>query len=159
MTLAISKQELADFLVFAKRNTYAAEENRHGVKPALPSSHQHEIRDGALFYLDIYFGSTYFTGHETVYYKTTPIWGMSYAGGVSEDLPDEEVKPLFDFLRQALRQVEHKVPFRGPETFQKGDYRYSNRVLGNLSRFSGTETIFYQEQSIYHLHYSGGLIR
>jgi hypothetical protein len=51
------------------------------------------------------------------------------------------------------------VPFRGPETFQQGDYRYSNRVLGNLSRFSGTETIFSEEHSIYQLHYSGGMIR
>jgi hypothetical protein len=159
MTLAISQQELAEFLVFAKQNSYAAEQNRHQVKPALPGSNQHEVRDGALFYLDIYFGSTYFTGHETVYHKTTPIWGMSYAGGVSEDLPDGEVSPLFDFLRQALRHVEHKVPFRGPETFQQGDYRYSNRVLGNLSRFSGTETIFSEEHSIYQLHYSGGMIR
>jgi len=159
MTLAISQQELAEFLVFAKRNTYASEQNRHQVKPALPGSHQYEVRDGALFYLDIYFGNAYFTGHETVYLKTTPIWGMSYAGGVSKDFPDEKVKPLFDFLRQALRKVDHKMPFRGPETFQQGDYRYSNRVLGNLSRFSGTETIFSEELSIYHLHYSGGMIR
>lgn len=159
MNLAISQEKLIDFLVYAKRNTYAAEENRHRVKPALPSSRQHEIRDGALFYLDIYFGGAYFTGHETVYHKTTPIWGMSYAGGVPADISDGEIEQIFLFLRQALRGVDHDMPYRGPVSFERGVYRYTNRVLGNLRRFTGTETIFYKGESRYHLHYSGGMIR
>lgn len=159
MTLNIPEEDFVDFLVYAKRNAYAAEEVKHRVHPALPGSRQYEIRDGAFFYLDIYFGITYFTGQETVYHKSKPIWGMSYAGGVSDDFPDAEAGRIFNFLKESLRAVSMGLPYRGPASFENDIYRYTNNVVGKVRRFSGTETIFCEGHSVYQLHYSGGFLR
>jgi len=56
----------------------------------------------------------YFTGQEIVYYSGVPIWGMSYAGGVSQGILDKEMKNVYAFLGQALREIPIEAPFRGP---------------------------------------------
>lgn len=57
---------LADFLVEAKRSTYAAEGDASAVPSLLSGSRQLEYARGARLYRDIYFGSAYFVGQETV---------------------------------------------------------------------------------------------
>ena len=146
-------------MLAAKRHTYASQEDDAAVKPLVRGSRQLEFRQGALFYRDIYFGGQYFVGQETVYFKSSPIWGMSYAGGVIQGIDVDEAVGVFSLLKTALQKATAEAPFRGPESFQSGALLYTNRSLGNIERFSGTESINYEDRPIYHLHYSGGFLK
>ena len=155
--LPIPQKDFVSFLIKAKKSTYAATENSKRVDPLLDGSVQYEFRQGSLLYRDVYFGMAYFTGQEIVYYSGVPIWGMSYAGGVSQGILDKEMKNVYAFLGQALREIPIEAPFRGPKNFEENGYTYSNHILGNIERFSGTETILQQGLRVYQLHYSGGI--
>ena len=78
------------------------------------------------------------------------IIGMLAAG----DTPE-----IYAFLRDALKAVSIKAPFRGPEEYEQGSLDYSNRILGNVARFSGVEMINREGKPIYQLHYSGGILK
>jgi hypothetical protein len=41
---------------------------------------------------------------------------MNYCGGVIPDIPSEEI---YVFLKEALRQVDEIIPFRGPKCFEE----------------------------------------
>ena len=154
-----TQDQLTAFLCKAKISTYASLDNQAPVKLFLPGSHQLEYRQGSFFYRDIYFGGDFFVGFETVYYQSQPLWGMSYAGGIDEDIDPEQTPEIYDFLKAALRTVPSDAPYRGPGTFSRGDLRYYNRYLGNPNRFTGVETISREGTHIFKLHYSGGLIK
>lgn len=163
MSLAISPLTLATFLVTAKRHTYAAGDTAV-VTALLPDARQLEYREQALLYRDIYMGSAYFVGQETVYYALadetpTAIWAMAYAGGwMPFSAHPPEVGQVYGFLRAALQQVSIARPFRGPRTWSDGAYRYTDEGHGDLDRFFGHETITYADNPVYQLHYSGGLV-
>jgi Domain of unknown function (DUF5680) len=115
MALSISPTQFMAFLVNAKRQTNTAQGDDATVTPLLPGSHQLEYQQGVLCYRDIYFGSAYFVGQETVYEGPTPVWAMGYAGGV---MPSSgalrEMGQVYEFLRAALRHVTSERPNRGP---------------------------------------------
>ena len=159
MVIPIPEEQFAKFLCDAKRSTYAAKDEKAKVTPSLAGSHQLEFRSGALLYRDIYFGGDFFVGQETVYFKNDPLWGMSYAGGINEGVKPNETHSIYEFLTAALRQVPQTAPYRGPTSYNLGDFSYNNRILGNVNRFSGVETISFEGTSIYQLHYSGGVLR
>jgi hypothetical protein len=159
MVLPIPDQNFSEFLVAAKIATYAAQEDSTRVTPRLKGSNQLEFRKGALFYRDIYFGGDFFVGQETVYFQTNPIWAMSYAGGINTGEDLAKTPGVYQFLQAALRAVPYQAPFRGPEMFTNDQFEYSNRILGNIHRFSGVEVIMFDNRPIYQLHYSGGLLR
>ena len=147
--LPVPEQEFIAFLIKAKQSTYAAAESSQRVEPKLAGSIQYEYRQGALLYRDIYFGMAYFVGQETVYFLSDPIWGMSYAGGVSQELSEDETKEIYAFLGEALRDIPPERPFRGPINYEHRDRKYTNRSLGDFKRFSGTETISLKGLSVY----------
>lgn len=159
MSLTIPVKKFTRFLCDAKRSTYAAQDKRARVDPVLRGSYQLEFLEGALYYRDIYFGGDYFTGLETVYFKETPVWGMSYAGGLNEGLQADETPGIYTFLTEALREVPLDAPFRGPAIYNQANFQYTNRIIGALSRFSGVETINFRDLPVYQLHYSGGLLK
>lgn len=159
MVIPIPEEQFAKFLCDAKRATYAAKDDRTRVVPSLAGSHQLEFRRGALWYRDIYFGGDYFVGQETVYFKNDPLWGMSYAGGITEGVKPDETQGIYEFLAAALRQVPLSAPYRGPTSYSLENFSYANRILGDVVRFSGVETISFKSTSIYQLHYSGGILR
>jgi hypothetical protein len=159
MILPVPEAKFNQFLCKAKRATYAAVDNSAEVKPVLKGSHQLEFRQGGLLYRDVYYGGDFFAGLETVYFQDNPVWSMSYAGGVIEGIDPNDTPGIYDFLQAALREVPDNAPYRGPETFKEDDFLYTNRILGNLSRFSGVEMIIFSENPIYQLHYSGGILK
>ncbi|MCJ7702777.1 MAG: DUF5680 domain-containing protein [Anaerolineales bacterium] len=159
MAFPVPVNQFAQFLCDAKRATYASQEEDAKVKPIFSGSHQLEFRQGALLYRDLYYGGDFFAGLETVTFKEKPIWAMSYAGGINESLEPGQHPGIYDFLGAALREVPASAPFRGPETFEAGDFRYTNRILGEVHRFSGVETIYAQDHPVYQLHYNGGMIK
>lgn len=151
---------LADFLVAAKRSTYASQNDEASIRPVLNGSKQLEYRRGDYFYRDIYFGFGFFAGQETVEYANSPIWSMVYSGGVS--LPDTDHKliaKIYAFLRQALRQVDTASIYRGPNRYASENFLYENEAAGALDYFHGKEQILMDGQKVYELRYNGGLIR
>lgn len=153
----MTNEQLSQFLVAAKRATYAAQGDDASVTPLLPASRQLEFRLGNVLYRDIYFGFAYFVGQETVYADDTPIWAMSYAGGMVDASSDANV--AYKFLQYALRQVDAASPYRGPGLIRGDDFQYTAQTTGSLQNFSGIERISKARAIVYELRYHGGMIR
>lgn len=153
--------DLPAFLVEAKRRTYAGlDDDATIAAPALPGSKQLEYGAGALRYRDLYFGMVFFTGIETVSRADRVIWSMSYSGGMLPEVKGRELMlGIYAFLRQALLSIEESRPYRGPPAFADGGFTYANTVSGELTRFSGSETIHADGRLVFALHYGGGAIR
>lgn len=159
MNLPISHESFIAFLINAKRHTYAAQGDDATITPLLPNSRQLEYQSGELLYRDIYFGLSRFAGQEIVYQGETPVWSMAYSGGlVPSTTITIEAKQIYAFLRASLSLVEAENPYRGPKIFQEGLFGYKNEDQGNIESFWGAETITYNGQQVYQLHYSGGAL-
>jgi len=149
----VNLQELARFIVSAKKNTYAGKgEGRRGTD----NSKNLQYEDGDYVYGDRYFGSARFGGEEVVWLKGEPVWLMNYYGGVENKAADSE--KVFVFLRKALLQVSPEKPFRGPPFFRDGDFEYTNSSIGDVARFKGTERVTLRGEIIHTLEYTGGIL-
>ncbi|MCL4350539.1 MAG: DUF5680 domain-containing protein [Candidatus Thermoplasmatota archaeon] len=146
---------LEEFIARAKKGTYASDD---GVQknPRLEGSKELTYRAGIYFYRDIYFGSRFFNGIETVYINGKPTWGMTYSGGITD--PDMDEGKVYDFLKKCLYLVDEEAPFRGPKSFSDNDFYYTNQFQGEIDHFMGYETIEIDETTVYELHYSGGTL-
>lgn len=147
-------EKLSKFLVKAKVNTYASD-----TKATILEDGSKELvfREVKLFYRDRYFGENPFIGQEIVFHEDKYIWGMNYYGHAVFS-KDFSLRDLYAFLREALKRVDEKNPFRGPEKYHGHVFRYVNKVKGNVNQFNGTERIFYKEIEVYRLVYQGGFI-
>ncbi|MBB1091373.1 hypothetical protein HUU61_08715 [Rhodopseudomonas palustris] len=152
---------LTDFLVEAKRRTYAGlDDDATIATPALRGSKQLEHRASPFAYRDIYFGMGFFVGQETLSVDDQVVWSMAYSGGAQDDITDvATLRAIYAFLRRALAAVDPALPFRGPQFIRDGGLAYENSAVGTLSRFHGLETISCNDRKVYALHYSGGLLR
>lgn len=158
--MSFNHELLTKFLVEAKRNTYASQSDDASVQPILNGSKQLEYRNGDYFYRDIYFGSAFFVGQETVEFENRSIWSMVYSGGVIIPNADwDSIGPIYGFLRQALRLVDAKSIYRGPAHFKSGNYIFKNEYEGTLDCFHGKEIILMDGQKVYELRYNGGVVR
>lgn len=149
---SVDIQKLTEFLLLAKKNTYAAADNQ--TKSSRTNSHDfcYEDNNGCKYY-DTYLGGECFAGEEAVWLHEQPVWGMNYVGRViGENFSS-------DFLKEALMEVPEEKPFRGPEIYTKGDYHYHCKVDGGFVWFQGYEEIFYRDEKIYECHFHGGIIR
>jgi len=160
MTGVFPREALANFLLQAKRHTYASQGDAATVAPLLSGTKQLEYRDGLFFYRDIYVGMAYFVGQEIVSYQDHPVWSMSYAGGVAPAIKDRAtIGAIYAFLRLTLRQGTVAQPYRGPAVVREGSYVYTNQSEGTPETFWGHEWITDHTQLVYALHYSGGVLR
>lgn len=153
-------KELYDFLIEAKKQTYA-NENVEKVNSSRKGSHDYHYQNDDMIYHDTYFGGTKFMGEEVVYFnEETPIWGMNYYGITLDESLSEEA--MDKALRPALMMVgEDKdvIPVRGPRNFQNGEYKYNFSVSGDLDCFEGVETIHKGKTKVYELKCHGGKIK
>lgn len=154
------KKELYDFLIEAKKQTYA-NENVKKVTPSRKGSHDYHYENNGMIYHDTYFGGTKFMGEEVVYLsEDTPIWGMNYYGvTIDESLSEEAMDKA---LRPALMMVGEDInviPVRGPRNYQNGEYEYNFSVTGDLDNFEGCETIHKGKTKVYELKCQGGIIK
>lgn len=157
MDEAWSDDALRAFLVEAKRGTYAAGGDAGRVPSLLAGAHQLEYRSGSWLYRDLYYGSARFAGQETVSVGDAPVWSMVYAGGVPTGAgvsPSE----VYAFLRLALQRVSAERPYRGPEGWEMGAWRYACAVSGDLWAFEGRERIARDGREVYALVFAGGAI-
>lgn len=154
----MNSEELVRFISEAKIACYASERSDRWSKPALEGSKQLEYSSGPYLYVDIYFGSIRFSGIETVYRESDPVWSMVYSGGIIEDIYIEKAGEIYRFLKSALRRVEAENPFRGPAWFSEDPFVYENEMSGAINAFTGLESISKGGNAIYSLSCSGGFI-
>lgn len=153
-----------DFLIRAKKSTYA-NSTIEKVKPSRigSSDYQYEeiVNNKKYTYHDTYFGGIKFMGEEVVYCDSNkPVWGMNYYGVTIDDTLGEEAIDMA--LRPALMKVgEDKdvIPVRGSSKFINNGYTYTFKVTGTIENFDGIEQIYKEDNLIYELHCSGGIIK
>ena len=151
--------ELYNFLIEAKKQTYANENVKKQESTRL-GSHDYEYSSNGMIYHDTYFGGTNFMGEEVVYEDSdTPIWGMNYYGVTLDDNLNEEA--IDKALRPALMLVgsDDTIPVRGPKKYTNGEYKYIFNVSGDLEYFEGEEVIYKSDKKIYVLKCHGGTIK
>ncbi len=153
-----------DFLIKAKKSTYA-NSTIEKVKPSRigSSDYQYEeiVNNKKYTYHDTYFGGIKFMGEEVVYCDSNkPVWGMNYYGVTIDDTLGEEAMDMA--LRPAIMKVgENKdvIPVRGSSKFINNGYTYTFKVTGTIENFDGIEQIYKEDNLIYELHCSGGIIK
>ncbi|MCI5773760.1 MAG: DUF5680 domain-containing protein [Erysipelotrichaceae bacterium] len=146
----VEKDELQEFIIKAKRQTYVKKMNK--IASTRPCSHDYCYTEGNYKYFDSFFGSSSFSGQETVYKGDSVCWSLNYYGKVLKDQFNG------DFLKEALLLVNEKEPYRGPSLYQKGDFTYTTEVIGDMNSFNGKEKIYYKDMMIYEGFYHGGRI-
>jgi len=111
-----------------------------------------------LMYRDSFVGSDRSWGTEIVYLDQKPIWNMVYGGGMvdgKESLSSE----TYNFLKRALRaDVEGFQSFRGPYSFEDGEWSYTYEQTGDTDSFHGNEQIFFNGELVHYYRTIGGRI-
>ena len=143
--------ELIDFRLEANVNTYAAFKNE--VDPTRPGSHDFRYEKGNFMYHDTYVGGEEFAGEEAVWKDGDTVYAMNYLGRVLGDGFSG------NFLKEALRAADKKMPYRGPEVYQSGEYTYRCKVTGDFTWFQGCEEIYLEDTKVYECVFHGGLVR
>jgi len=142
------KQNIIDFLIRAKKATYAS--NGNEMVSSRPNSHDLQYVEGSLKYIDTYLGGDKFAGEEALWENDVPFWAMNYVGRVIGDGFSG------DFLKEALSLVPEENPFRGPAEYSSVDFTYKCEVNGDFNWFTGYEEIFLSGNKIYELFFHGG---
>lgn len=155
-------QSIIDFLIKAKRNTYANGKALKTNSSRLGSKdyHYEEVVDKqSMCYHDTYFGGERFIGEEVVYVENKPIWAMNYNGYPLVKNLSEEI--IDNILRPALTEVgvdKNVLPIRGPSKYKISEYTYTFENTGTIENFTGLERIYKNDALVYELHCSGGII-
>lgn len=144
-------EELIRFRLEANVNTYAAFMNE--VPSTRLDSHDFRYENGSYTYHDSYVGSERFAGEEAVWKNGKALYAMNYLGRVLA----KEFSG--NFLKDALRHADRRMPCRGPEHYEDGEYLYKCSVTGDFSWFQGYEEIFWHDKKTYECCFHGGLMR
>jgi Domain of unknown function (DUF5680) len=147
---------LNDFIVMAKRATYAA-----AAAKSLPyrlGTSDLQFRDGPWSYHDSYVGKADFLGQEIVYRDRRPVWSMAYYGYLLD--PEHiDAGQAGRTVQSALTSLYAEGRFLGGFVADVGEYRYVDTNAGDVERFSGEEWIERGGRRVYELRYFGGLVK
>lgn len=149
--------KLSEFIVQAKQATYAST----GVEGDILGEGGSKIlafSDGEWRYQDQYFGFNPFSGEEVVWQNGQAVWSLNYYGRVLAGAPVSALD-VYAFLKLALQRVDVLRPFRGPEEFADGIWRYVDESRGSVEAFTGIETIYRSGIEVYELSYHGGIVK
>jgi hypothetical protein len=153
-------EQLNKFLGAASKATYAGDGAE--IAPWRKGFHELEHTSGDWYYRDSYTGHFQSWGQETVWHKAKPAWTSLYGGGmVKKYHGDQEfADQTFNFLKTALSAGEKSESFqpRGPENLEEGDWKYSCKIDGDISKFQGSEIIFYKGEKVFAHDFIGGLV-
>ena len=142
---------LVEFRLEANRNTYAACMNE--TDSTRLNSHDFTYSNGPYTYHDTYVGGEQFAGEEAIWYEGKSQYAMNYIGRVlSQNFSG-------DFLKEALRKADKKMPFRGPEYYQSGQYIYKCSVVGDFTWFQGYEEIYCDNEKVFECYFHGGIMK
>lgn len=157
-TIILNKElvKLGIFLATAKKSTYASQGEANEIILADGGKEFSDVANG-FTYRDRYYGFNPLSGQEIVFKNKVAIWSMNYYGKIIDS--SSSPKEVYAFLKEALRQVEKELPYRGPARFNKDKFEYRNESKGGLENFIGEEIIRYNGKEVYTLYYHGGLIK
>lgn len=144
-------QEIIEFRLEANRNTYAAFMNE--TDSTRPDSHDFRYEKDKFVYHDTYVGGEQFAGEEAVWKNGKAVYAMNYMGRVLDE------RFSGNFLKEALRNADYKMPYRGPEYYQAGEYTYKCKVSGDFNWFQGQEEIYWMDEIVYECYFHGGLLK
>jgi hypothetical protein len=154
-------EELRESIVRARRNCYAG-----GIEEIIDFGFRKaEYQEGKLRYRDIWIGRERFHGWEVVFEDDRPVWSMVYSGGRSwhRPFPGPRLEEIYAFLREALLEkssvarLGSRVGYR--ETgYQNGPWTYMDNGRDLEYTFDGVESISWNGEEVYFLHYCGGPI-
>jgi len=151
----VNKKQLCEFLVKAKKATYAAGKKAKKIVEDDKSTTL-IFKEGNWKYQDNYFGGEPFGGREVVFFKNEPVYFMGYYGLVDDFVAGFEM--VYKILRKALLLIPKNKPFRGPGKYAEGDLIYINKYTGKIDNFFGEEIITMNGKKIYKAKYMGGFI-
>ena len=143
--------QLIAFRLEANRNTYAAFINE--AASTRLDSHDYTYSSGDYTYYDTYVGGEQFAGQEVIWYHGKARYAMNYLGRVLGQ------QFSGNFLKEALRQADTAMPYRGPKFYQSGQYLYRCSVVGDFTWFQGFEEIYCGEKKQYECYFHGGLMK
>lgn len=144
-------QKLIAFRLEANVNTYAAYMNE--TASTRLDSHDFSYSNGPYTYHDTYVGGEQFGGEEAVWLDGKAQYAMNYFGRVLGQ------QFSGDFLKEALRNANYEMPYRGPEYYQSGEYTYKCSVAGGICWFQGYEEIYWNTEKVYECYFHGGLLK
>jgi len=151
----VNKQKLAEFLVKAKKATYASGDDKRSVKEK-DFSTTLVFEDGKYKYHDNYFGGEPFGGREVVFFENKPIYMMVYYGFVEKEV--KNIQEIYKFLQNSLKLVSKDSPFRWPKNYKEGDLTYENNFSWEMSNFKWTEKIYLNWKKLYEASYMWGFV-
>jgi len=151
----VSSKNLCQFLVKAKKTTYASGDTSQEIKEK-DGSTSLIYKQGDWKYHDNYFGGEPFGGREVVFYKQKAVYMMVYYGWVVKKVSNP--KKIYTFLQKALSKIPEDKPYRGPKELKEGKLRYKNEFQGKVTNFSGKEIIYQNGKKVYQAKYAGGLV-
>lgn len=143
-------ERLILFRLEANVNTYAAYMNE--TSPTRLNSHDFTYTNAPYLYHDTYVGGEKFAGEEVIWHEGNVQYAMNYCGQVLGQ------QFSGDFLKEALRKADMKMPYRGPEYYQSGEYTYKCNVVGDFTWFQGYEEIYCNTEKVYECYFHGGTI-
>lgn len=154
----VDTRRLKRFLYDANANGYAGDGFK--VEAQRPGFDELEYREGEWLYRDSYSGHYFAPGQETVYFQDKPIWAMAYAGGMKFEFHGDKnlTSETISFLKKALLAMDPSKPYRGPERFAEGDWRYDSTLIGNVKDFVGNEKIYFKEKLVFEQNFIGGIV-
>jgi hypothetical protein len=154
--LEIDRAALAAFVVRAKAATYVGDGSP--LDPPWPGSHLLAFGEGPWSYQDTYVGGADFCGQETVRHRDVPVWSMVYhAFLVRPELIDAATAGRV--IKRALTGMYGAGRFLGGWTAEVDGWHYTDVSTGDVTRFSGRETIERDGTVVYELRYLGGTVR
>jgi len=150
--------KLKTFLFNANAKGYAGSGKE--VKPQRPGFNELEYKEGDWLFHDSYSGHYFAPGQEIVYFKNKPIWAMAYSGGMQFIYHGNKklTRDTFIFLKKALLAMDPKNPYRGPNMFTDGGWKYTSTLSGTIKDFHGTEKIYFKNKLIFSQNFIGGTI-
>lgn len=143
--------KLMEFRLEANVNTYAAYMNE--TASTRLDSHDFTYSKGPYTYHDTYVGGEQFAGEEAIWLDGKIQYAMNYLGRVLDG------QFSGDFLKEALRKADLKMPYRGPEYYQSGEYTYKCSVTGDFRWFQGYEEIYCNDIKVYECYFHGGVMK
>ncbi len=144
-------KSLIDFRLEANVNTYAAYMNE--TDSTRLDSHDFTYSNGKYTYHDTYVGGEQFAGEEAIWFDGKIQYAMNYLGRVLDERFSGE------FLKEALRKADIRMPYRGPEFYQSGEFAYKCSVTGDFHWFQGYEEIYCNEIKVYECYFHGGIMK
>ncbi len=148
-------QNLSEFLIQAKVNTYAAWEKATKIKEQ-DNSTTLIYTEWDWKYHDNYFWWEPYGWREVVFYKNKPLWMMTYYGWVESSA--NNIQWIYTILQWSLRNIPKDFPCRWPQEYQEWNYTYKNKYNWTLERFSWEEIIELDWIQVYKATYMGWFI-